>query len=42
MTESQIANETGLTLGQITNITQWRNRVHLDPGPRPAPSREEA
>jgi hypothetical protein len=38
MTHQEISDATGFTMGQIAPILRWDNRVHLDPGPRPAPS----
>lgn len=37
MTDRQISNAIGVPATQIAPITEWRNRVHLDPGPRPRP-----
>lgn len=36
LTTKQIAMRTGLSAQSIEPLTEWRNRVHLDPGPRPA------
>ena len=35
MTVKQIAESVGLSVGSIEPIAGWKNRVHLDPGPRP-------
>lgn len=36
MTVKQIAESVGMTVGSVEPIAGWKNRVHLDPGPRPA------
>lgn len=36
MTVKQIADSVGMTVGSVEPIAGWKNRVHLDPGPRPA------
>ncbi len=40
MTDADIAQATGLRQGTIYNLTSWKNRVHLDPGPKPEPTKE--
>ena len=40
MNDAEIAEATGLKQGTIYNLTSWKNRVHLDPGPRPEPTTE--
>lgn len=35
MSPAQIARETALPISTVIGIVEWRNRVHLDPGPRP-------
>ncbi len=37
MTPSQIVEATGEPWTKLESIVEYRNRVHLDPGPRPAP-----
>ena len=36
MSVAKIAEALGVTAASVEPIAGWRNRVHLDPGPRPA------
>lgn len=42
MTARQITEETGVPASTVFGIIEYRNRVHLDPGPRPTPESEAA
>ena len=42
MTLTEICAATGLPEGSVTPIINWCNRVHLDPGPRPAANQKAA
>lgn len=33
---AEIVRITGIPVATVRNITEWKNRVHLDPGPRPS------
>jgi len=37
MTTKQICEATGESENCVTSVVMYRNRVHLDPGPRPIP-----
>ena len=37
MSAKRIAEALGMSELSVEPIASWRNRVHLDPGPRPAP-----
>lgn len=42
MTFRAIAQATGLGEMQVQGICEYKTRVHLDPGPRPAPAEQRA